>query len=112
MIQQPKRIIRQLTPEERERWLQAVEEEEHAMPENIARGQRSLAAIQEESLSGGLRRAIVAAVHSGSSVRNVAEQAGVPFETLNAFMGGNATLDSDQFSRVGAVVKCELVPSA
>lgn len=82
------------------------------MPENVARAQRSLAAIQEESLSGELRRAIVAAVHHGTSVRHVAEQAGVPFEILNAFMGGNATLDSEQFSRVAAVLDCHLVPSA
>lgn len=111
MIERPKRTIRQLSPEERERWLRAVQEEELAMPRNIAGAQRSLAAIQEESLSGELRRAIVAAVHTGTRVRDVAEQAGVPFETLNAFMGGNATLDSDQFSRVGAVLDCHLVPS-
>lgn len=111
MIDRPKRVFRELSPEERERWLQAVAEEERAMPETSRQSRQSLAAIEEQSLSGELRRAIIAGMRAGNPIRQLAEQANVPFETLNAFMGGSVTLDSNQISRIAALLECHLVSS-
>lgn len=96
---------REFTPELRERWLRAAAEEERARLANSRRALRDLAAVEEQTFSGELRRAMIAS-HFG--IREIADQAQVPFETVNAFMGGEAVLDSDAISRIVRVLDCRL----
>ena len=105
----PNRRLREFTPELRERWLRAVEEEERARPANSRGALRTFAAIEEQTFSGELRRAIIA---SGIHIQEVAERAQVPFDALNAFMGGDAPLDSEAINRIVQTVGGHLVAGA
>ena len=100
-------IHTEFTPEQRERWERAVEEEQRGRAENVARLPRLRAALEEDNISGQLRRAIVA---GGLSLPQLAKQAAVPVETLDDFMAGDAPLDSDALARVAAVLGYELTP--
>lgn len=105
----PDRRLREFTPELRERWLRAVEEEERARPANSRRALRTFAAIEEQTFSGELRRAIIA---SGIHVQEIAKRAQVPFDALDAFMGGDAPLDSDAINRIVRTLGGYLVANA
>ena len=101
------------TPEEveaiKERWRRAAAEEEAARPANVARDRRLHEALQEQSLSGELRRAVF---DSGLDVAVIADQARVPMKSLADFMTGDAPLDTDAAGRIASVLNCHLVPSA
>lgn len=100
-------IYTEFTSEERERWQRAVEEEQKAQADNLARLPRLQAALEEDNISGQLRRAIVA---GGVTLPQLAKQAAVPVEALDDFMAGDAPLDSDALARVAAVLGYELTP--
>jgi hypothetical protein len=97
------------TAEEQARWRAGVEEELQAMPENIARAKRFRAALAEPGVAGQLRRAIV---DRHIRTADLAEQAGVSFESLDGFLFGESPLDSDAFARVAAALRYELVQAA
>lgn len=92
-----RRSHRTLTEEERQRRQRAFEEEEQAIPENIARLQRCRAATAEQTTSGELRRAIASC---GLRMHDLAERAGVSAETIDDFMCGDAPLDFESIRRI------------
>lgn len=100
-------IHTEFTPEERERWQRAVEEEQKARGDNLARLPRLQAALEEDNISGQLRRAIVA---GGITIPQLADQAAVSVEALDDFMAGEKPLDSDSLARVAAILGYELTP--
>ena len=104
-----RRVHGTFTPEQRQRWLHAVAEEEAARPDNLARLERRRAAMAEQSISGELRRAIAGC---GLRLHDLARRSDVPAAALSDFMAGDAPLDTDQVSRIAAVLDCHLAPSA
>ena len=94
------------TAEESARWRAAMEEEQQARPENIARLKRLDAALAERSVAGQLRRAIV---ERRIRTRELAERCGVSVADLDGFLFGETALDSDAFGRVAAALQYELV---
>ncbi len=106
MRRQVRRIYREFTPEERERWLKAVAEEEAAIPENIEMIRRYHLAIKEEGVSGDLRRAIATL---DIELQQIAARADVPLGLLGDFMTGDALLDSAAVDRLARVLNCRLV---
>ena len=97
----------QFTPEERERWQRAVEEEQNARADNLARLPRLQTALEEDNVKGQLRRAIVA---GGLTLPQLAERAALSVEALDDFMAGDRPLDSDALARVAAVLGYGLTP--
>ena len=97
----------QFTPEERDRWQHAVEEELNARADNLARLPRLRAALEEDNVSGQLRRAIVA---GAMPLPVPASRAAVPVRVLDDFMAGDAPLDSDALARIATVLGYELTP--
>ena len=85
------------TAEARERWQQAFEAEERAIPENIARLERRRAATAEQTTSGELRRAIASC---GLRMHDFAERAGISEEIISDFMCGDAPLDFESLRRI------------
>ena len=75
------------------------------MPEHLAELDRLRAAMEEPGLSGELRRAIAA---SRLGIYAIAEQSSTPLDALNAFMSGEAPLDTDAATRIAAVLDCHL----
>jgi hypothetical protein len=67
------------------------------------------AAIQESTVSGQLRRAIL---ESGIDNRELADQAGLSAKTLAEFLSGIATLDSLAIDKLAALLKQQLRPIA
>ena len=107
-VQRKARLIHtEFTPEERDRWQRAVEEEQKARADNLARLPRLQAALEEDNISGQLRRAIVA---GSVTLPQLASRAAVLVEALDDFMVGDAPLDSDALARVAAVLGYELTP--
>lgn len=92
-----RRAHRTPTTEERERWLRARDEEEQAIPENIARLERRRTATAEQTTSGELRRAIASC---GLRMHDLAQRSGVPVETIDDFMCGDAPLDFESLRRI------------
>lgn len=86
-----------MTDEERRQWQQAFEEEERAIPENIARLERRRAATAEQTTSGELRRAIESC---GLRMHDLADRAGVSAEIISDFMCGDAPLDFESLRRI------------
>lgn len=79
------------------------------MPEHVTEAHRRRAAMEEPGLSGELRRAMAA---NRLGIDRLSERSGVPLEALNAFMAGNAPLDTDAAGRIADVLNYHLAPSA
>lgn len=78
--------IRKATPEEAEQHRQRVERATAALPEFLARAERRARAIQEQSVSGQLRRAVS---NSGLVYEELAARSGVDIYLLADFMTGD-----------------------
>jgi hypothetical protein len=105
---QLRRVYRQFTPEERERWLKARAEIEAEMPELVARGRVLREAASEPSLSGAIRRA----VHQrGLMLPAIAREAGLTETQLHEFLLGERTLRSDVLDRLVKVIGFEFPDS-
>ncbi len=95
-----------MTELEKRRWEQAVRETEEELPELMERGRRLLAAAEEPTVSGSLRRAAQA---SELSFDEVVERLGVPEEDYSDFQAGVRPLPSDVIDRLARILGCELV---
>jgi len=99
-----RRVYRQFTPEERERWLKARGEIEAEMPEIAARCRVLREAAAEPNLSGAIRRA----VHkTGLMLPRIAVEAGLTETQLHEFLLGERTLRSDVLDRLVKAVGFE-----
>ncbi|MGH7201445.1 MAG: helix-turn-helix domain-containing protein [Planctomycetaceae bacterium] len=107
MKREARRIHRELTEDERSRLQQARAEVEREKPQIIERGRRIRQAVEEDTVSGQLRRAMA---ESELRTEELAEQVGIDRQSLADFMAGDSTLDSDTLSRIAALVGYELQP--
>jgi hypothetical protein len=102
---QPRRIQRELTPEEQDRLACKREKIKAELPDLAAKDRMRKEAREETTLSGELRRAI----HSSSiPLSAIAAKAGVPLLALDEFLTGERTLRSDVLDRLAAVLGCVL----
>jgi hypothetical protein len=93
----PKRISRELTPEEQERLKRQRDLIAKELPDLIQRDQMRKEAQEETTLSGELRRAI----HSSQlPLASLASQAGITPIVLDEFLTGERTLRSDVMDRL------------
>jgi hypothetical protein len=92
-------------PDDLEQFDQAIQAE---MPALLEQDRRRHAALQENNISGQLRRVI-----SGRRMRyeELARQAGISFEQLAEFMAGDAPLPSTAIDRLASLVHHQLVPT-
>jgi len=101
-----RRIHVELTPEQREAWRQAAEEEQANKEETIARFHRMQAAEKEPGFLGDLRRAINA---SGHRTIKLPEEIGVEARLLGDFRTGEADLPADAIARLVDVLHLRLM---
>ncbi len=102
---QAKRVIRELTPAEKERLEKYRDEVARELPELEARDQMRKDAREESTLSGELRRAVH---ESELSLAEIATRAGITPIMLDDFLTGERTLRSDVMDRLAGVLGCEL----
>jgi hypothetical protein len=104
------RIIREFTPAEAQAWRQAVAEVES--PENRAEMDEYFrlanAAADEPTFSGELRRAILGVHERRMFLSTLAERAQVDWDTLRAFLIGEAELPSGVIDRLVDVLGLHL----
>jgi hypothetical protein len=100
-----RRVYRQFTPEERERWQNARADVETEWPDMQARHRQLREAASELTLSGALRRAVHRA---GLLIPLIARQVGIPETDLHEFLLGERTLRSDVLDRLAKVLAFEL----
>jgi hypothetical protein len=100
-----RRVYRQFTPEERERWLKARAEVEAELPEILARHRVLREAAAEPTLSGALRRAIH---RTGLLLPQVAKEVGLSESQIHEFLLGERTLRSDVLDRLARAVGFDL----
>jgi len=100
-----KRILRELTPSEKERLTKYREQVARELPDLQARDQMRKDAREEGTLSGELRRAIHA---SELSLSEIAARVAVTPLVLDDFLTGERTLRSDVIDRLAGVLGCEL----
>lgn len=98
---EPRRITRDLTPEQLDRLRRQREQIAAELPELAARDRMRNEASREMTLSGELRRAVHA---SSLSLSTIAEQAGLTPLTLDEFLTGERTLRSDVLDRLARVL--------
>lgn len=97
----PKRVVRELTPAERERLERHREAVAQELPDLAARDQLRKEAHDEPTLSGELRRA----VHGcEQSLTVIAAQSGITPLQLDEFLTGERTLRSDVLDRLAQAV--------
>ena len=92
-----RRINVEFTPEQREAWRKAVEEEEANKEATIAHHRRIMAAAAEPGFLGDLRRAINA---SGRRVVALPKEIGVDARLLDDFRAGEAELPAAAIARL------------
>jgi Helix-turn-helix domain len=100
-----RRVYRQFTPEERERWLKARAEIEAEMPEILARHRVLREAAAEPTLSGAIRRAVH---RTGLLLPQVAKEVGLSESEIHEFLLGERTLRSDVLDRLARAVGFDL----
>jgi hypothetical protein len=93
----------------KQRWRRAVKNAEAERPAVIERDKKLRAALEEQTLSGELRRAIF---ESALNTGEISEQSNVSLEELNGFLYGERVLDSEAFSRIAQVLDCHLVSNS
>lgn len=93
----------------KQRWRRAVKNAEAEKPAIVERDKKLWAALEEQTLSGELRRAIF---ESPLSTAELSERSNVPLNDLNGFLYGETLLDSEAFSRIAQVLDCHLVSSS
>lgn len=92
----------------KQRWRHAVNAADAEMPAIVDRDKQLWAALDEQTLSGELRRFIF---ESRLNTSQIAERANVPLAALNGFLHGDASLDSEGLSRIAHLLDCHLVSS-
>jgi hypothetical protein len=98
-----------IDPEElKQRWRRAVKSAEADKPAVVERDKRLWVALDEQTVSGELRRAIL---DSPLNTGEISERSNVPLAELNGFLYGENPLDSEAFSRIAQVLHCHLVSS-
>jgi hypothetical protein len=100
-----RRVYRQFTTEERERWLRARAEVEAEKPEILARYKVLCEAAAEPTVSGAVRRAVHRA---GPMLPQIAKEAGLTETHLHEFLLGERTLRSDVLDRLARIVGFDL----
>ncbi|MGO8747463.1 MAG: hypothetical protein ACLQNE_15875 [Thermoguttaceae bacterium] len=95
-----------LTPEQQARLQRQRELIAEELPELLVQSELLHEAMQENTFSGQLRRAIH---HSGRPVTRVAAEAGLTARQLTDFLTGERTLRSDALDRLVAAVGGQLV---
>jgi hypothetical protein len=101
---QIRRIYRQFTPEERERWLKARQEVEQELPELMEQHRILQEAAREQTLSGALRRALH---RCGLQLPRVAKEAGLTEIQVHEFLLGERNLRSDVLDRLANAIGFE-----
>jgi hypothetical protein len=99
-----RRVYRQFTPQERERWLRARQEIEAEMPQLIEQHRLLREAAAEPTLSGAVRRAVHRA---GLMVPHIAQEIGLAESQIHEFLLGERTLRSDVLDRLAKAVGLE-----
>ena len=97
MQKQPRRISRELTPEQQARLARQREQIAQELPDLVERNAMSKEAGDEPTLSGAIRRAIHA---SGLPLSKIAVDAGITPLVLDEFLTGERTLRSDVMDRL------------
>lgn len=105
MPRQAKRIIRDLTDEERDRLRHYRRQITGELPALKARTQSRKDAREESTLSGELRRSIHG---SDLSLAKIAVEVGLTAEMLDEFLTGERTLRSDVMDRLALALGYEL----
>ncbi len=105
------RIYRELTPEERERFQRSASAaESENIPDASVRAQRMMAAANEPTFSGALRRAFHGCIRiPGILPHALMKQAEIDWAELQPFLLGEAPLTSDQIDRLAGALGMELV---
>lgn len=103
---QPRPVFRDLTPEESARLAAARKESQAEASQFLQRAERLEAALQETTVSGQLRQAIVA---SGLQYVDLARCGEISVQELADFMVGEAELNSTAFDRLAEALGCRLV---
>jgi hypothetical protein len=91
------------SPEEMRRLRAQAEAERH---ETIAKSERCIEAMQEESISGQLRRAIAA---NGFRYSALEQATGIEAADISDFMSGDMELSSSRIDRLAAALHQQLV---
>jgi hypothetical protein len=104
---QIRRVYRQFTPQERERWLKSRAEIEGELPELVAKGRILKEAAAEPTLSGVVRRAVH---RTGLNLPKVAKEAGLTESQVHEFLLGERTLRSDVLDRLARAAGLEFPP--
>lgn len=99
-----------IDPEEmKQRWRRAVKNTEAEKPAILERDKKLWAALEEQTLSGELRRAIF---KSPLNTAELSERSSVLLNDVNGFLYGETVLDSEAMSRIAQVLDCHLVSSS
>lgn len=101
-----RRLNIQLTPEQRQAYLDDVERELAAKNENLAHFRKIRAAAEQPGFFGDVRRAILLAA---PSVPDLATAIGIDRRVLSDFQAGDAELSSDALDRLLAQLGLRLM---
>jgi DNA-binding MarR family transcriptional regulator len=101
-----RRVYLRFTPEQRNEWRAAVEEEMAAKEENIAHLRKIHAAAEQPGFFGDLRRAVLA---SRRPVHELAQQVGVDPRLFSDFQAGEAELPSAALERLVVTLDLRLM---
>lgn len=104
---QPRRVTRELTPEEQDRLRRYREQIASELPDLAERDRMRKEAREEATLSGELRRAVHG---SPLSLSVIAERAGISSLALDEFLTGERTLRSDVLDRLASILGYVLQP--
>ena|SRR5688572_4049995 len=103
----PRRVARQLTPEEQSRLQLNRDKISAELPDLAARDRMRKEAREEPTLSGALRRAVHA---SSLPLAQLAADAAITPLVLDEFLTGERTLRSDVLDRLATALGYELNP--
>ena len=101
----PQRV---LTDAERARLASLREQIRAELPDLVARNQLRAEAREEQTLSGGLRKAVY---QSRRPLHQIAREAGIEAQHLDEFLTGERNLLSDVMNRLAKAVGVELRPA-
>jgi hypothetical protein len=105
------RIVKTFTAAEKAAWEAAVAEAESEVPETLEYFRKATAAAAEETFSGELRRAIHHVHDRQMTLDALLAAAGIPWDALEPFMVGEASLPSDVIDRLAGALGLHLQPA-
>ena len=106
MKREARRVYRELTPEEQSRLERLREQVKQELPELTRRDQLRKNAVQEDTPSGALRRAIH---KSDILISEIARRSGIGLLELDEFLTGERTLPSNIINQLVEILGCKLV---